>query len=46
MLVLMKKMGKLFSHKIKEGSVDKSYGINVAKLAELPTSLINRANQI
>jgi len=36
----------IFLHKIKEGSVDKSYGINVAKLAELPTSLINRASQI
>ena len=36
----------IFLHKIKDGSVDKSYGINVAKLAELPTSLINRASQI
>lgn len=36
----------IFLHKIKEGSVDKSYGINVAKLAHLPNSLINRANQI
>lgn len=36
----------IFLHKVKEGSVDKSYGINVAKLAELPTNLINRANQI
>lgn len=35
-----------FLHKIKEGSVDKSYGIHVAKLANLPTSLIQRANQI
>ena len=35
-----------FLHKIKEGSVDKSYGIHVAKLASLPTSLITRANQI
>ena len=35
-----------FLHKIKNGSVDKSYGIHVAKLANLPTSLINRANQI
>jgi DNA mismatch repair protein MutS len=35
-----------FLHKIKSGSVDKSYGIHVAKLANLPTSLINRANQI
>ncbi len=35
-----------FLHKVKEGSIDKSYGIHVAKLANLPDSLINRANQI
>lgn len=35
-----------FLHKIKEGSVDKSYGIHVAKLANLPSSLIDRANVI
>ena len=35
-----------FLHKIKEGSVDKSYGIHVAKLANLPDSLIKRADQI
>lgn len=35
-----------FLHKIKEGSIDKSYGIHVAKLANLPDSLIKRANQI
>ena len=35
-----------FLHKIKEGSIDKSYGIHVAKLANLPDSLINRANEI
>ena len=35
-----------FLHKIKEGPTDKSYGIHVAKLAELPTELINRANEI
>lgn len=35
-----------FLHKIKEGSVDKSYGIHVAKLANLPETLIERANQI
>ncbi len=35
-----------FLHKIKTGSVDKSYGIHVAKLASLPDSLIQRANQI
>jgi len=35
-----------FLHKIKEGSVDKSYGIYVAKLANLPSLLIKRADQI
>ncbi len=39
--------GKLtFLHKIKKGSVDKSYGINVASLANLPKSLIKRAEEI
>ena len=39
--------GKLiFLHKIKEGSVDKSYGIHVAKLANLPDGLIKRADEI
>lgn len=36
----------VFLHKIKEGPTDKSYGIHVAKLAELPDKLIQRANQI
>ena len=35
-----------FLHKIKDGSVDKSYGIHVAKLAKLPETLINRADEI
>lgn len=35
-----------FLHKIKSGSVDKSYGIYVAKIAKLPDSLIKRADQI
>ncbi len=39
--------GKLvFLHKIKEGAADKSYGIHVAELAELPKALIHRANEI
>lgn len=39
--------GKItFLHKIKEGSVDKSYGIHVAKLANLPDELIKRASEI
>ena len=36
----------VFLHKIKEGPADKSYGIHVAQLAELPEELINRANEI
>lgn len=36
----------VFLHKIKQGSVDKSYGIHVAKLAGLPSTLIKRADQI
>jgi len=35
-----------FLHKIKNGSVDKSYGIHVAKLANLPDKLIKRASDI
>ena len=35
-----------FLHKIEEGSIDKSYGIHVAKLAGLPDNLIKRADQI
>lgn len=36
----------IFLHKIKKGSVDKSYGIHVAKLAKLPDKLIKRADKI
>lgn len=35
-----------FLHKIELGSVDKSYGIHVAKLANLPDKLIKRASSI
>lgn len=35
-----------FLHKVKPGAVDKSYGIHVASLAKLPSSLINRAEDI
>ena len=35
-----------FLHKVKDGSVDKSYGINVAKLAGLPEDVIDRASGI
>lgn len=36
----------VFLHKIKEGAADRSYGIHVAQLAELPEELIKRANEI
>lgn len=35
-----------FLHKIEDGPVDKSYGIHVAKLSGMPSSLIARAEQI
>ena len=35
-----------FLHKVKNGAVDKSYGIHVASLAHLPVSLIERASEI
>ncbi|OAZ59762.1 DNA mismatch repair protein MutS [Bacillus siamensis] len=36
----------VFLHQIKEGAADKSYGIHVAQLAELPDDLISRAQEI
>lgn len=36
----------VFLHQIKEGAADESYGIQVAKLAELPPALIERAGVI
>ena len=36
----------IFLHKVKPGAVDRSYGIHVASLAKLPSSLISRANEI
>ncbi len=39
--------GKItFLHRVNDGAVDKSYGIHVASLASLPTSLIERAKEI
>ena len=35
-----------FLHKVKQGAVDKSYGIHVASLAHLPKTLIDRAEQV
>ena len=36
----------IFLHKVVDGCVDKSYGINVAKLAGLPIQVISRASEI
>jgi len=36
----------VFLHKIEEGAADKSYGIHVAELADLPNPLIERAKEI
>ena len=38
--------GVTFLHKVIDGPTDKSYGINVASLAGLPKSLIERSKQI
>lgn len=35
-----------FLHKVKDGAVDKSYGIHVAKLAGMPQDLLKRANEV
>ena len=35
-----------FLYKVQEGEMDKSYGINVARLAGLPEDLLARANEI
>lgn len=35
-----------FLHKVMDGCVDKSYGINVAKLADLPEEVITKANEL
>ena len=36
----------VFLHKVINGAIDKSYGINVASLANLPQEVIDRANEI
>jgi DNA mismatch repair protein MutS len=38
--------GIIFLHKILKGGTDKSYGIHVAKLAGLPSSVIHRAQKL
>lgn len=35
-----------FLHKVKDGAVDKSYGIHVAKLAGMPQDLLKRAGEV
>ena len=35
-----------FLHKVKNGAVDKSYGIHVARLAKMPEDLLGRAEEI
>ena len=36
----------IFLHKVDRGNADKSYGIHVAKIAGIPTTVISRASQI
>lgn len=36
----------VFLHRVEDGKADRSYGIHVAELAELPTELIARANEL
>ncbi len=36
----------IFLHKVKDGAVDKSYGIHVASLVDLPKGIIKRASEI
>ena len=38
--------GIVFLHKVKPGAADRSYGIQVAKLAGLPPALIRRAREV
>lgn len=41
------KDGKVvFLHKVREGAADKSYGVHVAKLAEMPDAIIERAQTL
>lgn len=45
-LVAETAQGITFLHKIAKGSTDKSYGLHVAKLAGMPSSVIERAQSI
>lgn len=43
----MEQSGKVvFLHKVKKGPADKSYGIHVAELAELPQPILRRAREL
>lgn len=45
-IAVFEKNGKvIFSHKIKKGSAEKSYGVDVAKLAGVPDELLSSAKQ-
>ncbi|MFC1511391.1 DNA mismatch repair protein MutS, partial [Candidatus Margulisiibacteriota bacterium] len=48
MNVLVKEEGDhiTFLHKVVEGTADKSYGIQVAKLAGFPKAVVERAKQV
>ena len=46
-VAVVEEKGKvLFLHKIVPGGADRSYGVHVAKLAGLPRSVINRAQEV
>jgi DNA mismatch repair protein MutS len=36
----------IFLHEVKEGAADRSYGVQVAKLAGLPDAVVNRARVV
>ncbi|MCK9912934.1 hypothetical protein MXD81_27515, partial [Microbacteriaceae bacterium K1510] len=36
----------VFLHKVKPGAADRSYGIQVAKLAGLPAAVVGRAREV
>ena len=36
----------MFLHDVKSGAADKSYGVQVAKLAGLPTAAVTRAREV
>lgn len=46
MAVIENPEGVIFLHKVIKGGVDKSYGIEVAKLAGLPKEIIKRAEEV